>query len=242
MTDTVLDRLLAALDAAARFNDSLQVPPAAVLWTDRDRQWEPAVAALQARRPHLLVLGDYAPERNRGPAIWLKCMIARTLPEAAGWPPDAIPLLYLPGVSRLDLRALESCPRALQPLAELQYRGAFWAQANGKDWSINAFLSASRGGLGLDVAQDQATQTALRRALAPLLAAPVSALRGRRLEAADFDELIADDPVRDLLAWLDDPQAAQTGWDPARWEVFTGRCRQRWRLDPQADGPLSFAD
>ncbi|MDX1656594.1 MAG: BREX-1 system phosphatase PglZ type B, partial [Candidatus Competibacteraceae bacterium] len=241
MTPTVLDRLLTALDAAARFNDSLQVPPAAVLWTDRDRQWEAIIPTLQARRPQLLVLGDYAPEHRRGPAIWLKCMIARTLPEA-DWPQDTVPLLYLPGVARLDLRALESCPRELQPLAELQYRGAFWAQVNGKDWSVRAFLGGSRGGLKLDVAQDQATQVAMLRALPALLDTPVADLEGRRLEAGDFDELITGDPVRDLLTWLNDPQGIQDGWDPARWEVFTGRCRHRWNLDPLADGPLSFAE
>ncbi|NEX20186.1 hypothetical protein G3480_07645 [Thiorhodococcus mannitoliphagus] len=53
--------------------------------------------------PELLVLGDHAPAERRGPAIWIKCMLARTL-EEADWPTTAVPIIYLPGVSRADLR------------------------------------------------------------------------------------------------------------------------------------------
>src|SRR3546814_15658053 len=103
--------------------------------------------------PGLLVFGSYDPDQRSGPAIWLKCAIAGLLPEI---PLEGTPIVYLPGVSRADLRAIESCPRELQPLAELQYRGAFWSQANAKDWTISAFLSSKNGGLGLDLAQDTA--------------------------------------------------------------------------------------
>ena len=71
----------------------------------------------------------------------------------------------MPGVSRSDLRAIEDCPRDLQALAELQFRGAFWSQSNAKEWTVNALLTAKNGGLGADVAQDKATQDALKRAL-----------------------------------------------------------------------------
>jgi len=40
---------------------------------------------LRERLPHLLTLGPYAANCKTGPAIWLRCMIARTLPEA-NWP------------------------------------------------------------------------------------------------------------------------------------------------------------
>jgi hypothetical protein len=76
------------------------------------------------------------PAACQGPALWLKCMIARTLPEA-NWPEDAVPVICLPGVSRQELRAVDTCPKPLQPLAELQYRGVFWSQHNGKDWTCN---------------------------------------------------------------------------------------------------------
>ena len=50
-----------------------------------------------------------------------RVFVSRVYPtEEADWPDDTIPVVYLPGVGRLDLRALETCPKHLQPLAELQ--------------------------------------------------------------------------------------------------------------------------
>ena len=124
MTETVLDRLLVSLRSAANISRAEQVRPAAVLWTDQESQWQPVAGRLREMVPELLVFGDHAPEQRRGPAIWIKCMLARTLDEA-DWLATAVPIIYLPGVSRADLRAIETCPRELQPLAELQYRGLF---------------------------------------------------------------------------------------------------------------------
>ena len=148
---TLLDRIVEALRRAVVINRTVQAPPAVMLWTDKDSQWAPVMPTLRAALPELFTLGGYAPEHRTGPAIWLKCALARTLPEIA-FDPNATPILYLPGVSRTDLRAIESCPRDLQPLAELQYRGIFWSQTNGKDWTVNAFLTAKQGGLALNVA------------------------------------------------------------------------------------------
>ena len=59
-------------------------------------------------------------------------------------PEKIIPILYLPGVSRQELRAVAECPPALMPLAELQYRGAFWSQVNHKDWTVLAWNNGAR--------------------------------------------------------------------------------------------------
>ena len=75
----------------------------------------------------------------------------------ANWPEKFIPILYLPGVSRQELRAVAECPPVLMPLAELQYRGAIWSQVNHKDWTVLAFLQSADGGLSLDVARNTAT-------------------------------------------------------------------------------------
>lgn len=128
---TIKEALAAILNNAAKVNDSVQVRPATVLWTDAEAQWSPVVDRLHVAPPRIIRLGAYEPESRQGPAIWLKCVVAGLIPELAG---DNSPcVLYLPGVSRSDLRAIESCPRELQPLAELQYRGVFWTQSNGKD-------------------------------------------------------------------------------------------------------------
>lgn len=154
--------LVTAVQAAAKGNSHTAAPAAAILWPDKEGQWLTAIPPLKKLMASLFVLGPYDPEQRSGPAIWLKCAIAGLIPEIQF---EEVPVIYLPGVSRAELRAIESCPRDLQPLAELQYRGVFWSQANAKDWTVSAFLVSNNGGLGLDVAQDKATQEALGQAL-----------------------------------------------------------------------------
>lgn len=238
---TIFDALIQALKSASDYNPDTHVAPVCVLWTDEHREWEGIMERLRDALPQLLVFGAYNPAQHTGPAIWLKCMIARTLPNA-DWPEDAVPVLYLPGVSRKELRAIESCPPALAPLAELQYRGTFWTQVNARDWTILAFLQNQHDGLGLDVAQDQATRHALQRALPVLLSQPVESLRGRRLEASDFDALLVPDVIRDLLIWLDRPDETQHSWNSDRWEAFCNNCREQFDLDPEHDDPLTACE
>ena len=123
-------------------------PLCAFCGPDRERQWESVLPVLQASLPELMVLGDYAPEQRTGPAIWLRCALAGHI-DATLLPEGKTPILYLPGVSRQDLRAVESCPDHLKPLAELQYRGVIWSQINAKDWTILAYLKSDQGVLGL---------------------------------------------------------------------------------------------
>ncbi|MBK1656249.1 BREX-1 system phosphatase PglZ type B [Allochromatium vinosum] len=239
---TLLDALLHSLAETAKVNHGVQVAPAAILWTDVERQWQSALPRLRQALPNLAGLGDYQPELRQGPAIWLKCVVAGRAPEVdlAGRPA----ILYLPGVSRTDLRAIESCPRALQPLAELQYRGVFWSHANGKDWTLNAFLTSRHGGQGLDVSQDKATQEALLQALGAgvLLDRALTELQGRRLNADWLHSLLAPNPTRDLLAWLNDPERIPSQWEEARWSVFLKRCTADFGFHPLHDGPLTAAE
>jgi hypothetical protein len=237
---TVLGRLLEALAQACAYNRNDQVPPAVLFWTDAERQWEPLLPRLRGLLPHLLTLGPYDPATRTGPAIWLRCMLARTLPGDF-WAEDVTPIFYLPGISRQDLRAVDECPDHLQPLAGLQYRGTIWTHTNGKDWTIAAFLQSDRGGLGLDVARDSATQEMLRTALVELAEREVERLRDRQLSADDLHRLLLPDPVRQLLRWLDTPEETRTEWDKGRWKTFRSTCKKEYGFDPEADTPLDGA-
>jgi len=237
---TVLDALVEAVGRGAAEISEGGVAPAAVLWTDKERQWEPLLPVLKKRLPSLLVLGSWAPGERTGPAIWLRCVLGGTLPEAA-LPEGAVPVLYLPGVSRADLGAVEECPRPLQPLAELQYRGAFFSQKNGKDWTVRAFLE-SDGGLGLDVAHDEATGRAMVAAVLPLAERTVQSLSGKRLEAIDFNEMLAPDRVKGLLSWMSDPKGMKGSWTAERWKAFVHECKETLRFDPGRDGELDAAE
>jgi len=237
---TIIEALRDSLAAAGRYNPDDVTRPAAILWTDADRQWQPVIGQLQILKPELLVLGEFEPGKRTGPAIWLRCVIDRVLPEIA-IPEDAVPVLYLPGVSRQTLRAVQDCPDGLKPLVELQYRGVCWTQKNGKDWSVEAFLVARDGGLGLDLARDAVTRAALVTALPELIARPVAQFQGRHLEAEDFEKLIIEDPVKDLLLWLNTPEVRET-WPAVKWKTFRSRCKKEYKFDSEKDGVLVAAE
>jgi len=230
-----------ALQQAARGNSHTASPPSVVLWPDKERQWASALPFLREVLPGLLEFGDFDPALRRGPAVWLKCAIAGVLPEVQF---QGVPVVYLPGVSRAELRAIESCARDLQPLAELQYRGVFWSQINAKDWTVSAFMSSKNGGLGLDVAQDKATQEALTQVMSVgvLLQMPVNELVGRQINAEWLLTLLAPNPTRDLLVWMNAPQATQHDWAGVRWDVFIKRSNADFAFDPVSDGPLVAAE
>lgn len=234
-------KLAEALQAAAKVNRNLMAAPAAVLWPDPDRQWQKVVPSLRDTVQGLLTLGDFEPDASRGPSVWLKTVVGGALPLLK---PGVVPVIYLPGVSKADLRAIESCPRDLQPLAELQYRGTFWSQVNGKDWTVNAFLTSKSGGLGLDVAQDKATHEALGQVLdaGVLLATPVSDLQGRVINAEWLLSLLAPNPTRDILLWMNEPDAVPRLWGDVLWAVFLKRCKSDFGFDPVADGVLVAAE
>jgi len=239
---TLLEAVRASLAHAARYNPGDVVEPAAVLWTDADGQWRPVVEQLRALMPELLTLGGYDAETRTGPAIWLRCVIepavrADKFPDLV-WPAGTVPVIYMPGVSRQTLRAVEECPDALKPLVELQYRGTVWTQKNGKDWTVRAFLVSDDGGLGLDVAEDKLALQAMQGAMSHLAVTPVARLRSKRLEAEDFDRLMIGDTPRDLLLWLGDPDSTRGQWDEGKWSAFRNRCRQDYGFDPEADGEI----
>lgn len=237
----VLEALRNSLVAAGRYNPNDVTRPAVILWTDVDKQWLPVISQLRTLLPELFVYGQYQPEKKTGPAIWLRCVIERTLPEVA-LPENAIPIIYLPGISRQLLRNAQECPDELKPFVELQYRGVCWTQKNGKDWTIEAFLVSEDGGLGLDIARDAATKASMIRSLAELISYPVARLLDKRLEAEDFDKLMVEDTVKDFLVWLNSPKATREAWSAAKWSAFSSRCKAELRFDPQNDGEIAGAE
>jgi len=238
----LIDLLAKEVRASANYNSNVQVAPSVILWIDKQRHWESALPLLQAAMPELIVLGDYAPKQKTGPAIWIKCVVDGALSEIE-LPTDRTPIVYLPGIERRDLRAIATCPEALMPLAELQYRGSWWIYNNsGRDWTVNAFLTSDNGGVGLDVAKDDKSQQAMLRVLNEILESKREDLANRRLEASDFNKLVSSDPVRDLLSWMNDEKNCRERWDEARWQALVGICETEYHFNPEQDGELTAAE
>lgn len=233
-----MERLVEAIRQAASYNKQTQAPPAAVLWTDKESQWQVAMPLIKQHLPELIELGDYHPEQRIGPAVWIKCAIAH---KVADLPPELTPIIYLPGIARKEMRAIELCADHLLPLAELQYRGFWWATPNsGRDWTVPSFLSNSAIALDLDIAKDAKTQAALQSVLPTLLVEDVTSLQGRRLEADDLLRLVVSDPQRDVLLWLDEPSVYDS-WPIIRQEIFAQTCVTTFGLQPSTENRESFA-
>jgi hypothetical protein len=232
------EHLLQSIRSACKYNKNLQVAPVCVLWPDRERQWLGIMPQLQRDLPELFILGDYAPEKRTGPAIWLRCVLGDKI-DGLSWPENCVPVIYLPGVSRQDLRAVENCPDFLKPLAELQHRGFIWSQVNHKDWTIMAYIK-SESGLGLDVARDNETRNAMQAAFGKLLDVDLSGLKGMRLDKNYFNELLSGaDPVRDLLQWLNAGESFEKQRTADVWGAFLEVCKKQFDFNPQTAGLLS---
>src|SRR5271165_2832261 len=238
--NTLTAQLAATLRTASQsYAAGDQIAPCAVLWPDPERLWECVMLELQPMLPELFLLGSYAPDKRTGPALWLRCIEARVVEGAPS--AGTTPIFYLPGISREKLRAAEDCPKELAALVELQYRGVMWLHVNGKEWTPYAFLVSKHGGLGLDVAKDQATLDALAGALPSLMAEPLSRLQGRRLDSEFFNGLVAPDATGLLLRWLSNPEAFKQSRSDAEWKAFCEQCKADFRFDPVKEGPLKAA-
>lgn len=236
---TVLDELIEYLRAKDIALDGQQ-RPAAILWTDPKAEWRSLVQVMQTRVEELLVLGDYAPEQRTGPSVWIRCLVDRVLDEP-NLPGDRAPIVYLPGVARQDLRAGEECRDELKPLVELMFRGTLWLQHNGSDWGVRTFLTSTKA-LGLDIAGDQRTTDAMLRALPELAVTPVPQLAGHQLDADEFDRMLSDDVIRDLLRWMGDPEGTKARLGDNGWAAFCSRCTKEFEFDPSVDADITAGE
>lgn len=236
----VIEKLIENLRASANYNPEAKAAPHCILWTDKTSEWQGIIPILQKQLPELLIHGNYNPDLKTGPAIWLKCVIAKQINEIE-IPIDKIPIIYLPGYSRQDLRVNKATPEEIKPLIELQYRGAIWSQLNSKDWTFRAFLKTTHGGLGLDIALDDATSKALQMAFPRLLNEEVDSLRSKVLDGEFFNSLLSGDYIKDLLQWMNNPEAFRQSQHANEWNAFIEMCKSKLDYNPDTDGEIAGA-
>ena len=238
MSETVLDRLIGCLQAALQYNANASVKPAALLWPDEIGHWSSVVRRVSSRLP-VVTLGDYDPERRQGPAYWIRCVVARTIDVGL---PEGPPIVYLPGVPRRELRAVDFCLPELAPIAELQYRGLEFTRPKSKqEWSVRGLLTNVEHGIGLTIAPGTATGNALLLALDRLLDERMDRISQQILDADFFNELVNPDPISTLLGWLDEPSAYRKRLDHTQWTAFVQQCKSDLGFQPVKDGPLTAA-
>ena len=232
MADTILNKLINSIKGTALFESGSVVRPEVILWCDPDSQWQSIIPVLQQEMPYLLVLGNYNASTKTGPAIWLKCMIAKTLPEA-DWSATQTPIIYLPGIAKQDFKNLTNARTDLMPLMEYQYTGAMWLHRNGKEWTVNAFLQNPDDGMGLNISQDNATREAAIKALTHLVSEKDIVYPG--LINSDYlYSLLFPNEAQSILKWFNEKDAYIQSLEPSQQQVFTNICLSRYDFKPDA--------
>jgi hypothetical protein len=241
MNHSIYDKVIQALKQAESHNSSVMVRPEVILWPDPENQWCEVMEILQQSIPHLLIYGSYAPEKKQGPAIWLKCMIARVLPEAI-WDAEAIPIIYLPGVAKSDLRNVENAVFNFQPLLEYQYTGTLFIQENGREWSILAFVENPNLGLGLKVTKDNATKEALKKTL-PSIFQDRDMLAHKTIIDADYlNNQLFPDIIPTILKWMCKGEPFFQNIKDGKREVFTSLCKSQYEFEPDHKNIKAIAE
>lgn len=227
MTSTFAQAVLESVRVAYAFNPADEIAPIAVLWPDPTHTWRAVVSHLERGGTKVLTLGDFAENESRGPALWIRSKLISS-DDAAD-----IPIVYLPGVERASMRALEGCPATLRPIAELQFRSGWWTTNADAEWTPAMFLA----GLGVSLDSESATADALALALSELATIPTNDLIAQKhLDAEYFNALLVPDSVKSLLKWMDSESEMQTG--PA-WKAFIATCKKDFGIDPTKDGVLT---
>ena len=231
MKMSIYDKVIQALKQAEQHNSSIMVKPEVILWPDPECQWIDVIPLLQAQIPHLLVYGQYEPVKKQGPAIWIKCMIAKALPEAV-WDENTTPIIYLPGIAKADFRNVEVAGLELQPLLEYQYTGTMFLQENGKEWTILAFVENVNAGLGVSVVKDSGTKDALKKAL-PTIFKDADVLQGKTIIDQDYlTSQLFPDIIPAVLKWMCKGDTFLQNMDAGKRDLFAQLCKSQYDFDP----------
>jgi hypothetical protein len=211
---TFFDTLLNCIKYPPAYDPREQSSPVAILWPDKGREWEPLLPRLRAHLP-ILTLGAYEADHRSGPAIWLRCMLARTLVDKLT--PNAIPVLYMPGIGADDLRLSWQRPKTLEPLVELLYRSELWVNRENQDWTVADFFQDGVIGPHIQTRDDDFTRKAMRRALPALCDLTLAQLREEEpWKAKDFEGLLE----KGLSTLLTLDESAELEFkSTARWDM-----------------------
>ncbi len=241
MKQSIFDKVIQALKQAEQHNSNIMVKPEVILWPDPERQWVEVIPVLQIEFPQLLVYGSYDSSKMQGPAIWLKCMIAKTLPEAV-WADEATPIIYLPGIAKNDLRNVEKAGLEFQPLLEYQYTGTLFTQENGREWTILAFVENNFSGLGLKISKDSATKDSLKKAL-PNILRDNEVLYGKTIIDADYlNNQLFPDIIPSILKWMCKADAYLQNMENGKRETFINLCLSQYDFTPDYKNIKAIAE
>ncbi len=240
MKKSFKELLIQSIRTSAKYDSGTLQAPVAILWPDPEKQWEVVIDKLQDEMPELMVLGEYDPGKRKGPAIWLKCMVCRTLPEA-NWDESLVPVIYMPGVSRNDLKNLSEADPAIAPLMEYQYTGTLWIHRNGKEWTVSGFLQNKDEGIGVDLASDNETKDAAIKALKLIFKEPQ--IKYPSHVNSDFlYQLLFKNEEKSILEWMCRGDEFLNSMDAEKQHIFVSICQKKYGFYPSEKNILTIAE
>ena len=225
------EKILEGFTKATAHNSSVMVPPEVILWPDPEKQWESVIENLQNDYAALFILGDYKPEKLTGPAIWLKTVIAKKLPDC-DWDSTLTPVIYLPGISKSRLKDVGNLGLELQPLAEYQYTGTTFNQYNGKEWSVLAMLTNTDDGLGLSVKTDNATKETIIKSLPVFFETDKTAFSAPVIDAGFINSLVLPNAIPLILKWMCKGDEFLAEMEEEVRNTFTDICQGHYHFSP----------
>lgn len=228
MSKSLLQHIKSSILSAKKYNRSQVTAPKVILWPDPEKQWTSVVDRLREEIDGFITLGTFKPDELEGPAIWIKCLVDQTLPEAK-WTKDTIPVIYLPGIAKADFKNIEEAPASIQPLMEYQFSGNLWTQENGKEWTILSFLQNSEHGMGLEVSRDEATKEALIKSLSNYFE-DGEVLYRKKVDADLLNQLMFPQVIPTLLDWMENGDHALGKFSLDQQEAFRDVIRSQYHL------------
>lgn len=241
MPKSIFDKVMQALKEAENHNSHVMVKPEVILWPDPDELWTDVIDVLQQHLPQLLIYGDYDLEKKQGPAIWIKCMVASVLDEA-NWDKGATPIIYLPGVSKSNLKDVKNAKFDIQPLLEYQYTGTLFTQENGKEWTIMAFIENQTQGLGLKVSKDNATKEALKKTLPSLFQDKDVFYNKKNIYANYLNNQLFPNIIPSILKWMCEGDKFFDNIPNGKKDVFVSLCKSEYDFEPDHKNILTIAE
>lgn len=238
MSKSLLQHIKSSILSAKKYNRSQVTAPQVILWPDPERQWMSVVDRLRDEIDAFITLGAYNPEQLEGPAIWIKCLVDQTLPEAK-WSKDTIPVIYLPGIAKADFKNIEEAPASIQPLMEYQFSGNLWTQENGKEWTVLSFLQNAEQGMGLEVSRDEATKEALIKSLPNYFEDGVLLYR-KKVDADLLNQLMFPQVIPTLLDWMEEGDQALSKFPLDQQESFRDVIKSQYHLNLDYSLVLDF--
>ena len=90
MSEQFLTRRRVRRGCAGCYDPNVRVAPVALLWPDEGAQWEQVIDRVGEHLP-VVSLGEYDPAAQRGPAYWIRCVVAGTSTSAFRRAADRVP-------------------------------------------------------------------------------------------------------------------------------------------------------